>query len=70
MTKYYITHFLKDQYILEDFSIGNNGDFYAVDESKFVNLNKRLLFVLGIINVSTKKICLEVTFELDAEKLK
>ena len=26
--------------------------------------------VLGIIYVSTKKICLEVTFELDAEKLK
>ena len=65
-----LAHFLKAQYILEEFSIGNNDDFYAVDESKFVNLNKRLLLVLGIIYVSTKKICLEVTFELDAEKLK
>ena len=68
--RYYIAHFLKDQYILEDFSIRGNGDYYAVDESKFVNLNNRLLWVIGIIHTSTKKIRLEVTFERDAEKLK
>ena len=67
---YYIAHFLKDQYLLEDFSIRENGEYYAVDESKFVNLNNRLLWVIGIIHISTKKIRLEVTFERDAENLK
>lgn len=41
-----------------------------MDESKFVNLNNRLLWVVGIIQTSTKKICFEVTFERDAEKWK
>ena len=68
--RYYRAHFLKDKYLLEDFSIRGNTESYAVDESKFVNLNNRLLWVIGIIHTSTKKIRLEVTFERDVEKLK
>jgi hypothetical protein len=60
---YYIAHFLRDQYLLEDFSIRGNDDYYAVDESKSVNLNNRLLWAIEIIHTSTKKIRLEVTFE-------
>lgn len=41
--RFYIGHYIKDQYSLEEFSIEGNQDYYAVDESQFVNLNNNLL---------------------------
>lgn len=68
--RFYIGHYIKDQYSLEEFSIAGNHDYYAVDESEFVNLNNNLLWVVGIINTRNKKIRLEVTFVRNADTLK
>ena len=53
-----------------DISEEGKNESFAVDESNFISINNRNLWVLGAINTSSKKLRLEITFDRDKETLK
>ena len=68
--RFYISHYYKDLYILEDYSVENNHDSYSVDESQFIRNDNVGVWLIGIINNSTKKFRLAMSEIRDAETLK
>ena len=59
-TRKVIVFYIKDTYITEDISEEGKNESFTVDESNFISINNRNLWVLGSINTSTKKILSEI----------
>ena len=55
----YIAHYIKDIYSIEDISQENRMERFAMDESNFVTDGNITTWVVGIINVTSRKIRLE-----------
>ena len=51
----YIAHYIKDVYQIENISSENKMETFAIDESLFVHLDNRQLWIIGIINTLIKK---------------
>ena len=66
----YIAHYIKYMYIIENISEENKMERFAIDESLFTNINNSPLWVIGIINTSSKKLRLELSFKRNADVLK
>lgn len=63
-----ISHYYKDVYTLDKISQKNIYEHFAIDESDFVKINNKILWVIGIINTFSKKINLKV-FLVELNKL-
>ena len=63
-------YYLKDLYKIEDISTPNEKENFAVDESLFITCNNLQYWVIGIINVATKVISLEISPIRDTNVLK
>ena len=61
--RYIIAYFIKDQYALENISEQGDNEAFAIDESNFVSITNRNLWVVGVVNTNTKKLRLKITFE-------
>lgn len=68
--RYIIAHYIKDQYAIENISEQGKNECFAIDESIFINVGNRQLWIVRIINTKTKKISLEVTFVGKTEFMK
>lgn len=68
--RYFIAHYLKDTYILEDISQPNEFHHFAIDESDFTKIDGSILWVIGIINTHNKLLRLQLSFNRDAETMK
>ena len=66
----YIANYFKDLYKIENISTENAYNYYAIDDSDLVKINGNILWVIGIINTSTKYIGLEVSFNRDQSIMK
>ena len=65
-----IAYYLKDIYKIEDIWEPNAMDKFAIDESLFINYKNTPYWVMGIINVTTRAIRLEISPIIDVETLK
>lgn len=63
-------YYLKDIYKIEDMSTPNEMANFAVDESLFINYHNMQYWVIGIINVATRVIRLEISPIRDTNVLK
>lgn len=68
--RYVIAHYIKDQYSLENISETGKNEYFAIDESNFINVENKQLWVVGIINTISKKIRLEIAFVRNTELMK
>ena len=69
-SRYIIAHFIKDKYTLEKIPGQGNKEAFAIDESNFVNITNRNLRVEREVNINTKKLRLEISFERNIEFMK
>ena len=65
-----IEYSLKDNYKIEDISAPNAKDKFTIDESLFINYKNTPYWVIGIINVTTRAIHLEISPIREEETLK
>ena len=65
-----IAHYYKDVYRLEQISTQNAFDYFAIDESDFIRIKGKILWVIGIINTINKKIRLEVSYNRNTDVIK
>ena len=49
-----IAHYYKDKYILEEISEEEKNECFAIDESNFINIDNKNLWVIGAINTYSK----------------
>ena len=68
--RFCIAHYLVDVYKLEDFSTNGGNEYFSIDESNFVNVDNRNLWVLGIVCNNNKKIRLALSFDRDTNIMK
>ena len=68
--RYIIEHYLKDTYNLEKITELNKHDNISLDESLFVHINNRLIWVVGLINNNSREIRLEIVENRSAETMK
>ena len=66
----YIAHYLKDIYAIEDISIENGLNRYAIDESNFISDGNITTWVIGIIDIATRKIRLEYVNNRNTDTIK
>ena len=66
----YIAHYIKDMYIIKNISKVNKMERFPIDESLFTNINNSLLWVKDIINTSSKKLRLDLSFNRNTDILK
>lgn len=59
----FVAHLLKDTYILEDISTQNEFEHFVIDESDFIKINGKILWVIGIINTHNRLIRLELSYD-------
>ena len=52
----YICHYLQDVYILEEISTQNNFEHFTVEESDFIQMQGKILWVIRIINTHMKQL--------------
>ena len=57
-------------YIIENILEVNKMERFAIDESLFTNINNSPLWVIVIINTSSKKLRLELSFNRNTDILK
>ena len=50
IARFYISHYYKDKYKIEDYSIENNNESFSVDESQFIRVDNNTIWIFGIIN--------------------
>ena len=68
--RYIIAHYLKDTFNLEKITELNKHDNISVDESLFVHINNRQIWVVGLINNYSREIRLEIVENRSAETMK
>lgn len=66
----YIATYLRDKYCLEPLARENQLAHIAVDESLFTHLNGIQLWVIGLINIESNDIRLDIVKERDTNTLK
>ena len=66
----YIAHYIKDTYILEDISEENRMPSFAIDESNFYSDGNSTTWVIGIINITSRKIRLEFSHDRNTSTMK
>ena len=66
----FIAHYYKDVYCLEQISTKNAFEYFAIDETDFIRINGKILWVIGIINTINKKIRLEVSYNRNTNVIK
>ena len=66
----YIAHYIKDMYIIKNISKVNKMERFPIDESLFTIINNSLLWVKDIINTSSKKLRLDLSFNRNTDILK
>ena len=61
-----IAHFLRDKYELEIFDDENENQKIAIDESLFTHIDKKKIWIIGLINPQTKEFRLIPSFKRDS----
>ena len=65
-----IAYFLRDKYELEVFADENKNQKIAIDESLFTHIDKKQIWVIGLINSQTKEFRLIPSFKRDSATIK
>lgn len=68
--RYFVAHFLKDIYELEDISQKNEFHHFAINKTDFTKIDGSIIWVIGIINTHNKLLRLEISFNIDAETMR
>ena len=66
----YIAHYIKDVYKLEEISIENEMSTFAIDESNFFSDGNITTWVIGIINIASRKIRLDFSYDRNTNTMK